>query len=182
MVRTSFIAVLLAAASARAGQTWTFEPGQSLVSVEVGPKAARVSAVSLSLNGQLAEQASGEVKAALRLDLAAFSTGVRARDAQLLEAAGGDASPFITFEGTSPASGKDGKLHFTGTLTVRGVARPLDLTVATVRIDGLIYGHASFTLRLRDFGIGLPAGVSDEAHVDVDAGLRPDRGALASRG
>ncbi len=182
MARILLVAVLLTAAAARAEQTWVFEPGQSLVSVEVGPKGARVSAVSLSLTGQFVEQEAGQMKAALRLDLASFATGVRPRDAQLREASDAAAFPAITFDGTAPASGKDGKLHFTGTLTVRGVARPVELTVATVRIGNALYGHASFALHLRDFGIALPGGVPDDARVDVDAGLRPERGRLASSG
>lgn len=185
MSRSSLTAAFLTvatAAAAQAQQTWVFEPGQSLVSVEVGPKAARISAASPSLNGQLVEQGGGLVKAALRLDLASFATGARAHDALLREAAGGaDAAP-ILFEGTAPASGTDGKLHFTGTLTVRGVGHPFELTVATVHMGSALYGHVSFTLHLRNFGFALPAALPDEAHVDIDAGLRPERGALASRG
>lgn len=180
MARSTLIALLLSASTASAGQTWIFEPGQALVSVEVGPKAARISAVSVALNGRFVEQEAGPVKAALRLDLASFATGKSTRDAQLREAADAAAFPSILFEGTAPARGEDGKLHFTGTLTVRGGAHPFDLTVATVRIGSALYGHASFSLHLRDLGIPLPAGAPDDAHVDLDAGLRPERGTLAS--
>jgi polyisoprenoid-binding protein YceI len=178
MVRSIALAAVLTAAAAHADQTWVFEPGQSMISIEAGTRAARLSAVSLSLKGQLIDQDGGQVKAALQLDVSSFSTGSRARDEQL-RAAAGDA---ITFEGSAPASARDGKLHFTGTLTVRGVAHPLELTLATVRMGTALFGHASFVLRLRDLGITLPAGLPDDAHVDLDAGLRPEHGTLASRG
>ena len=172
------IAFLLAAGAARAEKTWIFEPGQALVSIEAGPRNARVSAVSLGLSGSLREENDGAVRASLRLPLASFTTGSAARD--LKARAGTDAAqhPEIAFEGTAEAP-RNGNLRLRGTLTLLGQARPLDIALSLARAGTSQYAHGSFAIHLRDFGLVLPA-AADEVRVDVDAGLRPE-GALASR-
>lgn len=169
--------VVLCSLAARAEQTWTFEAGQGLVSVEAGPRSARTSAVSMTLQGQVRELDSGEFRAEVRIPLSSFSTGNPARDASLAGSTDGD----LVFEGTAPQL-KDGKLRLTGNLTVNGKSQPLVVTLAATRIDGRLYGHASFAMSLRALGLSLPAGTPDEVKVDVDAGLRPQRTTVATRG
>ena len=161
---------LLLASAAQAEKAWVFEPGQALVSVELGPAKARIAATSLDVNGRVRELDGGAIHAEVRLTASSFTTGSADRDQKL------DKDGEIVFEGRAAAPGKDGTLRLKGTLTFHGVSRPLEIPVHVVRAGGLAFGHASFILPLREFGI--PAG---EARVDIDAGLRPE-GTLASRG
>ncbi len=171
--------LLFAAAAARADQAWVFEPGQSLVSVELGPAKARLSATSLGMSGRVSELADGAVHAEIRVALASFAASASAPSQQLKTEA--VAFPEIVFEGTAPSFGKDGTLQLAGTLTFHGVSRSLALPVTVVRTAGLTFGHATLALHLRDYGFALPAGVPDEVRVEVDAGLRPE-GVLVTRG
>lgn len=171
--------LLFVSAAARADKAWVFEPGQSLVSVEFGPAKARVSATSLGMSGRVREQEDGGVRAEIHVALASFATSA-AVPGHLLKA---DAAQFpeVVFEGAAPSAGRDGTMHLQGTLTFHGVSRPLALPVTVVRAAGLTFGHLTLTLHLRDYGFALPAGISDEVRVEVDAGLRPE-GTLLSRG
>jgi len=161
---------LLLASAAQAERVWIFEPGQTLISVELGPAKARVAATSLGVKGRVRELDGGAIEADIRLAASSFTTGSPERDRKL------DKDGEIVFAGRAPGPGNDGALHLKGTLTYRGVSRPLEIPVHVVRAGGMTFGHASFMLALREFGI--PA---DDARIDVDAGLRPETGALASR-
>ena len=171
--------LLFAAAAARADQAWTFEPGQALVSVEVGPAKARISATSLGLSGRVNELGNGAVHAEIRVALASFAASARSPGQQLKTEA--EQFPEIVFEGGAPSFGKNGTLQLAGTLTFHGVSRPLALPVTVVRAAGLVFGHATLALHLRDYGFALPAAVPDEVRIEVDAGLRPE-GVLVTRG
>jgi polyisoprenoid-binding protein YceI len=181
MTARLLLVLLLASAAARAERTWVFEPGQAMVSVEVGPARARLSAVSLGMTGRIRELDGGAVKAEVRLSLASFGTGSAARDQRLRQHGESDKFPEIVFEGLAPAPGRDGTLRLKGTLTFHGASRPLEVPVTVVRAGGLAFGHALLALHLRDFGVPLPAGVPDDVRVELDAGLRPE-GVLVSRG
>ena len=171
--------LLFAAAAARADQAWIFEPGQALVSVELGPVKARLSATSLGMNGRVTELGDRTVHAEIRVALASFATNTSTPGQQLKTEAA--QFPEIVFEGTAPSFGKDGTLQLEGTLTFHGVARPLVLPVNVVRAAGMTFGHATLSLHLRDFGFELAPGVPDEVRVEADAGLRPEP-ALVTRG
>ena len=170
--------LLFAAAAARADQAWVFEPGQALVSVEVGPVKARLSATSLGVSGRVSELSSGGVHAEIRVALASFAAASPAAGQQLKAEAA--QFPEIIFDGAAPGA-RDGTLHLAGTLTFHGVSRPLALPVTVVRVAGMTFGHATLSLHLRDYGFALPPGAPDEVRVEVDAGLRPE-GTLVSRG
>ena len=171
--------LLFAAAAARADQAWIFEPGQALVSVELGPAKARLSATSLGMSGHVRELADGSVRAEIRVALASFATSAAATGQQLKAEAAH--FPEAIFEGQAPSSGRDGTIHLDGTLTFHGISHPLALPVTVVRAAGLAFGHATMLLHLRDYGFSLPPGVPDEVRIEVDAGLRPE-GELLSRG
>ena len=160
---------LLLATAAHAEKAWVFEPGQSLISVELAK--ARISVTSLNVRGRVRELDTGELEAEVRLAASSFTTGSPARDEKL------DKDGDITFEGRAAAPGKDGLVRLKGTMTIRGVSRPLEIPVHLVRAGGLAFGHATFTLALREFGLPF-----DEARVEVDAGMRPENTALASHG
>ena len=171
--------LLFAAAAAQADQAWVFEPGQALVSVELGPAKARLSATSLGMSGRVSELTDGSVHAEIRVALASFATSASTAGQQLKSEAA--QFPEIVFEGAAPSAGQNGTMHLEGTLTFHGVSHPLALPVTVVRAAGLTFGHATLSLHLRDYGFALPPGVPDEVRVEVDAGLRHE-GALVSRG
>lgn len=171
--------LLSASAAAQADKAWIFEPGQALVSVEIGPAKARLSATSLGMSGRVREQSDGGVQAEIHVALASFATSAAVPGQQLKAEAA--QFPEIVFEGAAPSAGKDGTLHLEGTLSFHGVSRPLALTVTVVRAAGLAFGHATLSLHLRDYGFGLAPGMPDEVRIEVDAGLRPE-GTLLSRG
>lgn len=149
---------LLLATAARAERVWVFEPGQSLVSVEIG----HISATSTSVKGTVRELDDGTVEAEVRLAASSFTTGRADRDRKI------DKGGEIVFEGRAPKRGKDHMLHLKGTITIRGVSRPIEIPVQVVGAGGRAFAHTSFLL--------------GSARVDVDAGLHPENGALASRG
>jgi len=173
------ILLLAVAGSARAEKIWLFERGQALVSVEAGPRDARLSAVSLGLTGLLRELESGLFQADVRLTLSSFTTGSVSRDQRVREGSDAALNPEIVFSGVSVSAPQEGALRLRGTLTLLGQSRSLEIPLSLVRAGGSHYAHASFTLHLRDFGVDLPA-AADEVRVDLDAGLRP-AGAVASR-
>jgi polyisoprenoid-binding protein YceI len=173
--------VLLSAAAAQAGQTYSFEPGQSLVTIETGPRTARLAAVTHSVSGHVTEQEGGALRADLKLAIAPFTTGNAPRDSRLFATLAVAAFPEATFAGIA-APAQDGKTRFEGTLTFHGVSKPIAVPVTLVRTDGRLYGHATFVVHLREFGVVVPEGASDEATVEIDAGLRADRAGFASRG
>ena len=133
-----------------AGNVWVVEPGQALVTIE----RERATATSLALTGTLREVEGGGVSADLRVPIASFDSRP-------------DGEGEIVFAGVAPAPGKDGVLHLHGTLTIRGVARQLDVPLSLVRAGGEVYCHASFAI--------------GGAGVEVDAGLQRET-AVATRG
>jgi hypothetical protein len=178
-VRLIFL-LLAVAGSARADKIWLVERGQALVSIEAGPRKAPLSAVSLGLTGLLRELESGLYQADVRLTLSSFTTGSVSRDQRVREGSDAALNPEIVFSGVSLAAPEEGAVRLRGTLTLLGQSRALEIPLSLVRAGGSHYAHASFALHLRDFGVDLPA-AADEVRVDLDAGLRPAAGAVASR-
>ena len=164
------IPLLLASSAAYADKAWVFEPNQTLVSVEIGSGRAEVSAVSLALSGSVRELEGGGVQANVRIATQSLTTGDPARDEKLRE---GVESSAIVFRGLAGSPGKDNALYLRGTLTFHGVSRPLSVSVSITHAGGLAFGHAAFTIRLRDFGVVVPENVADEVRIQVDAGMRP---------
>jgi polyisoprenoid-binding protein YceI len=181
MTAKVLLLALLASTAANAEKAWIFEPGQTLVSIEMGPARARILATSLNLTGKMLEQDDGAMQAEVHIAVASFATGKPARDAQLRQASDAAQFPEIVFIGATSKSPRDGVAQLDGTLTLHGVTRRLVVPVSIVRARGMTYGHATLVLHLADFGLAAPKCATDEVRVDVDAGLRPE-GALASRG
>jgi len=160
--------LLLASSAAYADKAWVFEPNQTLVSVEIGSGRAEVSAVALGLSGSVRELEGGGIQANVRIATNSFTTGNQARDEKLRESVESSA---IVFRGLAGSPAKD--LYLRGTLTFHGVSRPLSVSVSITHAGGLAFGHAAFTIRLRDFGVVVPENVADEVRIQVDAGMRP---------
>jgi polyisoprenoid-binding protein YceI len=177
----ALLPLLLVSAAAHAEKAWVFEPGQALVSVEVGPARARLSAISLGMSGKVRELGGGALQAEVRLSLASFTTGAAARDQEIRQQGNAADFPEIVFQGTSGAPDDDGKVNLKGTLTFHGASRPLSVPVTVVHMRGTLFGHAVLALHLSDFGLQAPLGASDEVRIEVDAGLRPED-TVASRG
>lgn len=173
--------LLLASAAARADKAWVFEPGQALVSVELGPAHARLALTSLGMSGRVRELDDGSVQAEVRVAVSSFTAGSPGRDRQVREEGQAPQFPEIVFQGSAASPGGDGTLRLQGSLTFHGISRPLSIPVTVVRTQRATFGHVVFALHLRDFGLPAPAGASDEVRIEVDAGLRPE-GAVASRG
>lgn len=154
--------VLASATAARAERGYVIDREQSLTSVEV----RGLSAVSRALAGRFKELEGGAFQVEARVPLASF-VGERRLPPE------SSGAQEIVFEGVSERP-RDGKLRIKGTLTLHGTTRPLELVLAMARAGGVTFAHAYFAVRLREFGISLPAGMSDEARVQIDAALRPD--------
>jgi len=163
------LAVLLAAASARAERRWSVEPGQTLVSMD----AAQFSAFSYGLNGELEEQDDGAVRLLLRIPLATLTTGDSALDRSVPR------EGELVLDLSGRPSG-DESIDFEGTITVHEVAKPVKFRLSVARSEAVIFGHAVVTVHLRDFGIAVPAAARDSARIEVDTALRRQR-AVASR-
>ena len=155
--------LLASATAARAERGYVIDREQSLTSVEV----RGLSAVSRALAGRFKELEGGAFQVEARVPLASF-VGERRLPPE------SSGAQEIVFEGVSERPGKDGKLRVKGNLTLHGTTRPLELVLAMARAGGVTFAHAYFAVRLREFGISLPAGMSDEARVQIDAALRPD--------
>ena len=181
MTARLLLCLLFVSAAARAERSWIFERGQSLVTAEVGPRKARLSAVSSGLAGRLNENDQGELLAEVRIPLASFDAGDKRRNEKVRETAAPARFPEIVFQGKAPAA-EDGATVLTGTLTFHGEARPFQIPLKLVRAGPMLYGHATLALHLREFGVPVPDGLDDEVRIEVDAGLRPDNQKVASRG
>src|SRR3954471_2634065 len=163
------LAVLLAAASARAERRWAVEPGQTLVSID----AAQFSAFSHGLNGELDEQDDGSVRLVLRVPLESLTTGDASQDRTVPR------EGELALELTGRRSG-DENIDFEGTITVHDIARPIKIRLAVARSEAVIFGHAVLSVHLREFGVAVPAASRDLARIEVDTALRRDR-TIASR-
>lgn len=162
------LALTVASAAAQAEQGWVVEPGQAVVTVQIG----RSSATSLGLSGHVRELTGGALYAEVRVPLASFTGSAARRPPHAAPQAE------IVFEGAGAAP-RDGIVKLRGTLTVLGVSRQVEVPAVVARAGSMAFGHLSFNLPLRDFGLPAPAGIT-EAHVEIDAGLKPEA-SLASR-
>src|SRR4051812_20273516 len=131
--RTLLLALAVSTAAA-ADKAWTFEPGQTLVSVELGPVHARISATSLNLTGKVIEQDDGQMQAEVHLALASFATGKSARDAQFREAGDAAQNAEVVFIGASSKPPKDGVIQIEGAITLHGVTRSITVPVTVARV------------------------------------------------
>ena len=137
---------LLLAASARAAA-----PEQVLITYEANVGARQISGVSHALEWRATALGPDAVKVTLRVPVDSFDSGHPEFDALLRAAALSERHPFVEVAGVAHGD------RFEGTLTFRGVSRPLQLQLGMARLDGFLVANASFTLELADFGLALPS-------------------------
>jgi polyisoprenoid-binding protein YceI len=143
----AFVA-LLSGAAARA------ESDQVLISYEAKLGATQISGVSHSLQWSAVALGPDSAQVQLRIPVESFESGHPDFDALLRAAAQSEQHPFIEVEGV--ANGKS----FEGTVTVRGVSRPLQLRIGVVHLDGRLVINAAFPLDLAAFGVVVPGAAS----------------------
>jgi polyisoprenoid-binding protein YceI len=120
---------------AGAAGTWTLDPAAT--TIELRTKAmwglAKVKANFRAVEGEGVVAEDGRLTGTLSIDASSVDTGSKKRDAHLLSADFFESDKYPTFTytatGASPSTADTVKL--TGTLTVHGETRPLDIT-ATV--------------------------------------------------
>jgi polyisoprenoid-binding protein YceI len=166
-----FLATLLSASAAQAQRTWTVEPGQAFVAVN----APGFSAFSQRVSGRMEEREDGLLRFEVRLPLASLTSGSATQDRNVPR------EGELLFDLQGPGAGKQGELDLEGTVTLRGVTRPVRVKLVLTRTDRMAFGHAQVIVQLREFGFSIPAGMRDAARIELDAGLRPER-VLASHG
>lgn len=78
--------------------------------------------------------------------------------------------PVVRFESNRAERTRDG-LRLTGTLTLRGVARPLVVSLAVAESDGVVTARGEFTVKQSDHGIpyrGILNPIRDEVRISFD--------------
>lgn len=139
------VAILLSA-SARAEAT-----EQVLITYEASPGAQQISGVSHELQWSATALGPDSARVELRVPIESFDSGHPEFDALLQAAVQSARYPFVEVEGV--VRGKT----FEGTISLRGVSRPLELRLELDHLDGRLVVSTSFTLDLAGFGISLPS-------------------------
>ena len=119
-----------AKALAQSAGTWTLDPSETIV--ELHTKAmwgmAKVKASFAALRGSAVVSPEGEVRGNFVVDAASVDTGNAKRDAHLRSKAFFEVDSYPTFEYTvQGAKVADDAITFSGTLTVHGQSRPLQV-------------------------------------------------------
>ena len=140
------LVTLLVAAGARGEAS-----DQVFITYEAQVGTRQISGVSRTLQWSATALGPDSVRVSLRVPLDSFESGHPEFDEQLLAAAQAGRHPFIEVEGTATGD------RFEGSLTLRGVTRPLQLQLGVARLDGRLVVNAAFKLDLADFGIALPS-------------------------
>ena len=127
------------------------EGDQVLITYQAQVGTREVSGVSHALQWSATALGPDSAQVKLRVPIDSFDSGHREFDALLRAAAQSDRHPFVEVEGIAHGS------TFDGTITLRGVSRPLRLELGLARLDGRLVVNASFNLDLSEFGIALPS-------------------------
>lgn len=177
---TSALLVLLLAAGAPTGETFTVDPSASAVEYHVVHKLHAVDARSSRIEGKAVLQPDGKVLAMVRLPVASFTSGDGNRDAHMQEVLETGRFPFVVFKGVAqldrtvvPASGRaaTARVDMTGELELHGVRRTLTVPIAVeFRPDGSVAVRGTFEISLDAFAIQRPSLL----FVKVDDGCRID--------
>lgn len=95
-------------------------------------------------------------KIALAIDLGSATMGAPEADAELPKPTWFDAAHFpqAKFQSTGVKAGSPGHLEVTGTLTIKGVSRPLTVPVTLTQAGGVTTATGGFALKRLDFKIG----------------------------
>jgi len=171
MRTAALLVALLLSAGARAEAS-----DQVLISYEakVGPR--QISGVSHTLQWSATALGPESVQVLLRVPLDSFDSGHSEFDALLRSTLQSERHPYLEVAGVVRAG------SFDGTLTLRGVSRPLQLRLGLVHLDeGFLVANANFTVDLADFGLVLP-GAGRQIAVDFVGRFRDEPRAVISGG
>jgi polyisoprenoid-binding protein YceI len=98
-----------------------------------------------------------DVRATVRFEAASLRTGISTRDGHMRESLDAEHHPEIRLavEGVEAAGTVGDTVHarVRGTLTIRGISRPVTVPVAAVRQDAGFVVRASFPVDLRDYKV-----------------------------
>ncbi len=90
-----------------------------------------------------------------------------------------DEFPRMTFSGSWEDKMRSGRHVLSGTLTIRGVSRELDVPVEVNRSPEFIRLSGAFTVRPEDYGVEVPRvvrmKVAEDVRIRFDFTLEPDR-------
>jgi len=163
---------------------WTVDQAHSTVGFEVRHlKVSRVKGRFRSAEADISSDTSGVTRIEGRVQVASIDTGEHKRDANLR---GGDffdseRHPEITFSGTCEPALREQGLRVRGTLTIRGVSRPLELAIERARVPGGdgVRLRAEGAVSRREYGLlwdaAVEAGglvVEDRVRLALDVTLR----------
>ncbi len=149
-IQIAFVSAAVLLASAARAES----PDQVLITYDATVGSRHISGVSHELEWSATALGPDCVKVQLRIPVESFDSGHPEFDALLRSAAESERHPFIEIEGT--ARGK----NFEGTVSVRGVTRPLRLSLGYVHLDDRLVINAAFPLELAAFGIAIPGAAS----------------------
>ncbi len=183
------IYVMLLAFGVSAQQSWSNDPMHSRLGFVV--KHLKISEVNgqfsnFSIKVKTTKPDYTDMKVSLVAKTATISTGVEMRDNHLKTADFFDVQtyPELTFESVSMKKISNQKFYLTGNLTMRGVTKPVTLTVTYVgSIENqmskkAIFGfHITGSVKRSDYGIGAKtpeAMVSDVVKIVADAEFSKD--------
>lgn len=165
------LALLLAAAGAAVAE----ESDQVLVTYELAVGRGRISGVSRSMAWSATQLGDNGVQVQLRIPADSFRSGHDEFDSVVREALQAARYPFVEAEGSIRGS------RFEGTLTLRGVTRPLSIPVTVVRAGRQIVVNASFGFDLAQYGIVIPSAGS-RVTIDFVARVSADPRAVEAGG
>jgi polyisoprenoid-binding protein YceI len=158
MMRTLVLALLLGSATASAAPR-TLVPAKSEVAFSVKQMGVAVDGHFGSFTARIdldpAKPAASSAE--VTVDIASLSTGDADADSTARDQPWLDAATYrsASFKSSAVRLAAPDRYEVTGTLTLRGQSRPLNVTVTTqTQADGVTVASGAFTLLRTDFGIG----------------------------
>jgi polyisoprenoid-binding protein YceI len=152
--------------------TWTLDPHRSMVAFTVVKNGIeRVDGRFRAFRGTITYDEANPSRSSIewRVKIASVETGKRGRDQTLQQANYFDAGryPEMAFAARGVERLANGSMRFTGTLTIRGVSKPLTIVATQIRCDPKSpMFSARFDLDRFDFGVsGGPVLVSRNVNV-----------------
>lgn len=117
-------------------------------------------------------------KVEVNIETASINTGIDRRDKHLRSADFFDVARYPTMRFSSTALEKLGadRLKLTGNLVIRGISRPVVLTVEAQPIEGradfIRSALATATINRQDFGVSYGAVIGDEVQITITTRLK----------
>ena len=167
-----FPMALFALAATAAG---ALEPDQVQISYELKLGTRQISGVSHALEWSFWAIDAESAQVRLRVPVDSFDSGHGDFDSALQGALAAKEYPLVEVEGTV----RDGLLD--GTLSLRGVERPVSIRLGIQHLGGKVIAAGAFTIDLREYGVVLE-GVEPIANIEVVVRLLAAPGAALAGG